>query len=59
MLQFVNTAQEAASQDDPLIMDKYTSHNLFGIGQVILRPGAEKGKQNVRRDTMVCKWQYL
>ena len=53
MLQFVNASQMAATSEDPLLIDKYVSHNLFGIGQLILRPGAEKGTQRVHQDTMV------
>lgn len=53
MLSFVNTSGKPAKPEDELIMDKYMSHNLFGTGQIILRPGAEKGKQHVRADTMV------
>lgn len=37
----------------PLLVDKYFDHGQFGGGEVILRPGKEKGRQHVRSDTMV------
>lgn len=52
----------------PLLVDKYFDHGQFGGGEVILRPGKEKGRQHVRSDTMVqknckidllsCLWKY-
>ena len=39
--------------DAPLLLDKYFSQGNFGAGEILLRPGAEKGTQHVRRDTMV------
>lgn len=53
MLKFTNPAGKPASEDDTLIVHKFISQPLFGGGQVILRPGAEKGRQFVRNDTMV------
>lgn len=53
MLKYTNPAGKPASEDDPLIVHKFISQPLFGGGQVILRPGAEKGRQFVRNDTMV------
>lgn len=58
MLNFTNPSGKPAQDDDPLIVHKFISQPLFGGGQVILRPGAEKGRQVVRNDTMVslyCK----
>ncbi|CAH3156730.1 unnamed protein product [Pocillopora meandrina] len=53
MLNFTNPTGKPAQENDPLVVHKYISQPLFGGGQVILRPGAEKGKQFVRQDTMV------
>ena len=53
MLNFSNPAGKPAQDDDPLLVHKFISQPLFGGGQVILRPGAEKGRQFVRNDTMV------
>ena len=53
MLNFTNPTGKPAQENDPLVVHKYISLPLFGGGQVILRPGAEKGKQFVRQDTMV------
>ncbi|XP_074612007.1 uncharacterized protein LOC141866407 isoform X2 [Acropora palmata] len=53
MLNFTNPAGQLATDDDPLVVHKFISQPLFGGGQVILRPGAEKGRQFVRNDTMV------
>lgn len=53
MLNFTNPSGKPAQDDDPLIVHKFISQPLFGGGQVILRPGAEKGRQVVRNDTMV------
>ncbi|XP_068675831.1 centromere protein C-like isoform X3 [Montipora foliosa] len=53
MLNFTNPAGKLATDDDPLLVHKFISQPLFGGGQVILRPGAEKGRQFVRNDTMV------
>ena len=53
MLHFTNPSGNPATDDDPLIVHKFISQPLFGGGQVILRPGAEKGRQFVRNDTMV------
>ena len=44
---------------DSLLVDKYMSHALFGAGQLVLRPGATKGKQHVRNDTMVSQIKQL
>ncbi|XP_032241518.1 centromere protein C [Nematostella vectensis] len=53
MLNFVNPARQPATPDDPIVIDKYMSHNVFGAGQLELRGMAEKTKQSVRGDTMV------
>lgn len=53
MLNFTNPSGQPVQDDDPLIVHKFISQPLFGGGQVILRPGAEKGRQFVRNDTMV------
>ena len=53
MLNFSNPSGKPAQDDDPLLVHKFISQPLFGGGQVILRPGAEKGRQFVRNDTMV------
>ena len=53
MLNFTNPSGKPAQDDDPLIVHKFISQPLFGGGQVILRPEAEKGRQVVRNDTMV------
>ena len=37
----------------PLLVDKYFSHEKYGVGDILIRPGAEKGRQHVRRDIMV------
>ena len=51
-----NSDQEESSVvDAPLLVDKYFSQKRFGAGQILLRPGAEKGRQHVRRDTMVSR----
>ena len=55
MLNFTNPAGKLATDDDPLLVHKFISQPLFGGGQVILRPGAEKGRQFVRNDTMVSE----
>ena len=53
MLNFMNPSGKPAKDDDPLIVHKFISQPLFGGGQVVLRPEAEKGRQVVRNDTMV------
>ena len=53
MLNFTSPSGDPAKDDDPLLVHKFISQPLFGGGQVILRPGTEKGKQFVRNDTMV------
>jgi len=53
MLNFTSPSGKPAQDDDPLLVHKFISQPLFGGGQVILRPGAEKGRQFVRNDTMV------
>ncbi|XP_078352857.1 uncharacterized protein LOC144637673 isoform X2 [Oculina patagonica] len=53
MLNFTNPSGKPAQDDDPLIVHKFISQPLFGGGHVVLRPGAEKGRQFVRNDTMV------
>ena len=55
MLNFLNVSRQPASESDPLIIDKYMQHNQFSVGQFVLRAGADKGKQHVRRDTMVME----
>ncbi|PFX20852.1 Centromere protein C [Stylophora pistillata] len=52
MLNFTNPSGKPPQENDPLLVHKYISRPLFGGGQVILRPEAEKGKQFVRQDTM-------
>ncbi|CAB4022359.1 Hypothetical predicted protein, partial [Paramuricea clavata] len=47
-----STQDESSLIDAPLLLDKYFSHSKFGAGEILLRPGAEKGMQHVRRDTM-------
>lgn len=58
MLNFTNPAGQLATDDDPLVVHKFISQPLFGGGQVILRPGAEKGRQFVRNDTMVSRKSF-
>ena len=56
MLNFqpVSGNNEAAVADDaPMLVDKFFSTPIFGAGYVVLRPGAEKGRQHVRSDAMV------
>ena len=59
MLNFSNPAGKPAQDDDPLLVHKFISQPLFGGGQVILRPGAEKGRQFVRNDTMVSFVSFI
>lgn len=59
MLNFSNPAGKPAQNDDPLLVHKFISQPLFGGGQVILRPGAEKGRQFVRNDTMVSFVSFI
>ena len=59
MLKFSNPAGKPAQDDDPLLVHKFISQPLFGGGQVILRPGAEKGRQFVRNDTMVSFVSFI
>ena len=59
MLNFSNPAGKPAQDDDPLLVHKFISQPLFGGGQVILRPEAEKGRQFVRNDTMVSFVSFI
>ena len=59
MLNFSNPSGKPAQDDDPLLVHKFISQPLFGGGQVILRPGAEKGRQFVRNDTMVSFVSFI
>lgn len=59
MLNFSNPAGKPAQDDDPLLVHKFISQPLFGGGQVILRPGTEKGRQFVRNDTMVSFVSFI
>ena len=59
MLNFSNPAGKPAQDDDPLLVHKFISQPLFGGGQVVLRPGAEKGRQFVRNDTMVSFVSFI
>lgn len=58
MLNFTNPSGKPAQDDDPLIVHKFISRPLFGGGQVVLRPEAEKGRQFVRNDTMVSQHKF-
>ena len=53
MLDFQSLVQDNDDNSAPLLVHKFFSQNQFGAGQLLLRPGAEKGTQHVRKDTMV------
>ena len=52
-----SNGEESNVVDAPLLVDKYFSQKIFGAGQILVRPGAEKGRQHVRRDTMVNQFK--
>ena len=43
-----------SSSEASLTYHKYFSQPLFGMGQIILEPKGEKGRQKVHGDVMVC-----
>ena len=52
-----SNGEESSVVDAPLLVDKYFSRKIFGAGQILVQPGAEKGRQHVRRDTMVNQFK--
>ena len=53
MLNFQPVGDYNKDDDAPMLVDKCFSTPSFGAGYVVLRPGAEKGRQHVRSDAMV------
>ncbi|XP_028409216.1 centromere protein C-like [Dendronephthya gigantea] len=52
-LDFRSPTSNRDGKDAPLLLHKYFSQKKFGAGEIILKPGAEKGRQHVRRNIMI------
>jgi hypothetical protein len=52
-IQLVTPSGQEPTSADPLIMCKALRDPSFCLGQLIIRPGQEKGMQVVRKDKMV------